>query len=45
MPSTVTSKGQAKIPKPIRDALGIAPNDRVTFIQEGKECCSNLSGH
>ena len=34
--STVTSKGQVTIPKPIRDALGISPNDRVTFIQEGK---------
>ena len=36
MLSTVTSKGQVTIPKPIRDALGIAPNDRVAFIQEGK---------
>jgi len=36
MLSTVTSKGQVTIPKPIRDALGISPNDRVTFIQEGK---------
>lgn len=35
MLSTVTSKGQVTIPKPIRDALGIAPNDRITFIQEG----------
>lgn len=36
MMSTVTSKGQVTIPKPIRDALGIGPNDRVAFIREGE---------
>ncbi|MDD3249344.1 MAG: AbrB/MazE/SpoVT family DNA-binding domain-containing protein [Smithellaceae bacterium] len=36
MLSTVTTKGQVTIPKPIRDALGIGPNDRITFIQEGE---------
>ena len=36
MLSTVTSKGQVTIPKPIRDALGIGPNDRVAFIREGE---------
>jgi antitoxin PrlF len=36
MLSTVTSKGQVTIPKPIRDALGLSPNDRVAFIREGE---------
>jgi antitoxin PrlF len=36
MLSTVTSKGQVTIPKPIRDALGLNPNDRVAFIREGE---------
>jgi antitoxin PrlF len=35
MLSTVTTKGQVTIPKPIRDALGIGPNDRIAFIREG----------
>ena len=35
MLSTVTTKGQVTIPKPIRDAMGIGPNDRVAFIREG----------
>jgi antitoxin PrlF len=36
MMSTVTTKGQVTIPKPIRDAMGIGPNDRVSFIREGE---------
>jgi antitoxin PrlF len=36
MMSRVTTKGQVTIPKPIRDALGIGPNDRVAFIREGE---------
>lgn len=36
MLSTVTSKGQVTIPKPIRDALGIGPNDRIAFIRKGE---------
>lgn len=36
MLSTITTKGQVTIPKPIRDALGLSPNDRVAFIQEGE---------
>jgi AbrB family looped-hinge helix DNA binding protein len=35
MLSTVTTKGQVTIPKPIRDALGIGPNDRIAFIRKG----------
>jgi AbrB family looped-hinge helix DNA binding protein len=29
--TTLTSKGQTTIPKPIRDSLGIKPGDRMTF--------------
>lgn len=36
MLSTVTTKGQVTIPKPIRDAMGIGPHDRVAFIREGE---------
>jgi len=31
MTSTVTSKGQVTIPKPLRDLLGIEPGSRVDF--------------
>ncbi len=31
MSTTVTSKGQVTIPKPIRDRLGITPGMRVAF--------------
>lgn len=31
MPTTVTSKGQVTIPKPIRDRLGIKPGTKVVF--------------
>jgi antitoxin PrlF len=31
MATTVTSKGQVTIPKPIRDHLGICPGSRVAF--------------
>jgi AbrB family looped-hinge helix DNA binding protein len=33
--STLTSKGQATIPKPIREALRLQPGDRVEFALEG----------
>jgi antitoxin PrlF len=36
MLSTVTTKGQVTIPKPLRDALGISPNDRIEFVREGE---------
>lgn len=31
MATTVTSKGQVTIPKPVRDLLGIKPGNRVDF--------------
>ena len=31
MSTTVTSKGQVTIPKPVRDRLGIAPGNAVDF--------------
>jgi AbrB family looped-hinge helix DNA binding protein len=30
--STLTSRGQTKIPKPIREALGLQAGDRIEFI-------------
>lgn len=32
--STLTSRGQTTIPKPIREALGLQPGDRVEFTLE-----------
>lgn len=32
MESAITSKGQATIPKPIRDHLGVKPGDRIKFF-------------
>jgi AbrB family looped-hinge helix DNA binding protein len=32
MESAITAKGQATIPKPIRDHLGLKPGDRVKFF-------------
>lgn len=32
MESAITVKGQATIPKPIRDHLGLKPGDRVKFF-------------
>jgi len=29
--ATITSKGQVTIPKPVRDALGLATGDRIEF--------------
>lgn len=36
MLSTVTTKGQVTIPKKIREALKISPNDKIDFVQEGE---------
>jgi AbrB family looped-hinge helix DNA binding protein len=33
MATSVTSKGQVTIPKPVRDHLGIGPGSRVEFIR------------
>lgn len=30
--SIITSKGQATIPKSVREAIGVAPGDKVSFI-------------
>jgi AbrB family looped-hinge helix DNA binding protein len=35
MLSSVTTKGQVTIPKPIRDRMGIRAQDKVDFVQEG----------
>jgi AbrB family looped-hinge helix DNA binding protein len=32
MESAITTKGQATIPKPIRDYLGLKPGDRIKFF-------------
>jgi antitoxin PrlF len=29
--TTITTKGQVTIPKPVRDRLGVKPGDEVTF--------------
>ena len=31
MATTVTSKGQVTIPKPVRDHLGISPGSKIAF--------------
>ena len=35
--STITSKGQTTLPKPVRQALGVAAGDRVCYIINGNE--------
>jgi antitoxin PrlF len=30
--STVTAKGQTTLPKPVRDALGLEPGDRIRYL-------------
>ncbi|MDJ0920012.1 MAG: AbrB/MazE/SpoVT family DNA-binding domain-containing protein [Henriciella sp.] len=31
--ATITSKGQLTLPKAIREALGLGPGDKVTFVE------------
>ena len=31
--ATITSKGQVTLPKPVREALGVHPGDRVNFVR------------
>lgn len=33
MATTVTTKGQVTIPKPVRDLLGIVPGSRIDFLR------------
>lgn len=35
--STLTSKGQTTLPKPVRDRLGLAPGDKVRYLVLGDE--------
>lgn len=43
MATTVTSKGQVTIPKPVRDRLGIVPGSRVEFglAEDGRVVLTN----
>ena len=45
MATTVTSKGQVTIPKPVRDRLGIVPGSRVQFelAEDGRVVLVNLA--
>lgn len=33
--STVTERGQTTLPKPVRDALGVSPGDRLAYHIDG----------
>ena len=44
MATTVTSKGQVTIPKPIRDYLGIEPGSEVEFPARRMTATSSLKG-
>ncbi len=35
--STLTSKGQTTLPKGVREALGLAPGDKVRYLVVGDE--------
>lgn len=42
--STLTTRGQTTIPKPIREALGLQPGDRVEFTLEGDHVLLRRAG-
>lgn len=42
--STLTTRGQTTIPKPIREALGLQPGDRVEFTLEGDRAVLRRAG-
>ena len=42
--STLTTRGQTTIPKPIREALGLQPGDRVEFTLEGDQAVLRRAG-
>lgn len=46
MATTVTSKGQVTVPKPIRDHLGLKPGSRVSFrmADNGSIVMENVDG-
>ncbi|MGH9164317.1 MAG: AbrB/MazE/SpoVT family DNA-binding domain-containing protein [Acidimicrobiales bacterium] len=44
MTNRVGQKGQVVIPKDLRDALGIAPGDEVSFAREGDHLTLSPAG-
>ena len=42
--STLTTRGQTTIPKPIREALGLQPGDRVEFTLHGDRVLLRRAG-
>jgi AbrB family looped-hinge helix DNA binding protein len=46
MATTVTSKGQVTIPKPVRDHLGIGPGSQVSFrlVEDGSIVMEKTDG-
>ena len=42
--STLTSRGQTTIPKPIREAVGLQPGDRVEFTLAGDRVLVRRAG-
>jgi len=42
--STLTTRGQTTVPKPIREALGLQPGDRVEFILDGDQVVLRRAG-
>ena len=43
--ATISSKGQLTIPKPVREALGLKPGEKVLFtLREGKAELEPISG-